>query len=49
MPSKLMKTCMRTRLSLILVNYLKSEAKFIENLSFEEIKEGKFNFGDVNL
>ena len=33
----------------ILVNYVKSEAKLIENLSFKEINAGKFSFGDIKL
>tara|TARA_B100002052_G_C15803055_1_gene562107 strand:- start:403 stop:939 length:537 start_codon:yes stop_codon:yes gene_type:complete len=37
------------KLALILVNYLKNEAKRIENLSFDDIYLGKFNFREVKL
>ncbi|MBL41321.1 MAG: hypothetical protein CMM49_01530 [Rhodospirillaceae bacterium] len=33
----------------ILVDYVKSEAKYIENLSFEEINYGKFNFREIKI
>ena len=37
------------KIALILVNYVKSEAKYIENLSFEEINYGKFNFREIKI
>ena len=37
------------KLALILVNYLKSEAKHIESLSFNDIYLGKFNFREINV
>ncbi len=35
------------KISLFLTNYVKRQAKIIEMLSFQEIKEGKFNFQDI--
>ena len=37
------------KVALILVNYVKSEAKYIEKLSFEEINYGKFNFREIKI
>ena len=37
------------KVALVIVNYVKSEAKYLENLSFEEINYGKFNFREIKI